>query len=88
MGDLGSLSTRRVVKLSRKERAVLAGLAAGHTTEAIAAGMCVSPHTIRTHVKNAMRKMGARTRAHAVAIAMCEGAIEVERAPRLALPAA
>jgi DNA-binding CsgD family transcriptional regulator len=77
-GDLGSLRTRRVM-LSRKERAVLAGLAAGQTTEAIAARMAVSPHTIRTHVKNAMRKLNARTRAHAVAIALCEGAIEVER---------
>lgn len=36
----------------------------------------VSPHTVRTHIKNAMRKLDARTRAHAVAIALCDGAIE------------
>ena len=38
----------------------------------------ISPHTVRTHVKNAMRKLEARTRAHAVAISMADGAIDYE----------
>ena len=42
----------------------------------------VSPHTVRTHIKNGMRKLEARTRAHAVAIALSEGAIEFD--PRYA----
>jgi DNA-binding CsgD family transcriptional regulator len=63
--------------LSRKERAVLVGLAAGQSTEQIAEVMGVSPHTVRTHVKNGMRKLAARTRAQAVAIALSEGAIEL-----------
>jgi len=73
-------------KLSRKEREVLDGLAQGRTTEEIAGLLFVSPHTVRTHVKNGMRKLGARSRAHAVAIALRDGAIEIEREPELARP--
>jgi DNA-binding CsgD family transcriptional regulator len=62
--------------LSGKERSVLAELARGHTTEEIGKLLGVSPHTVRTHVKNLMRKLGARTRAHAVAIALSESAID------------
>jgi DNA-binding CsgD family transcriptional regulator len=62
-------------RLSEKERTVLGELALGHSTEQIAETMIVSPHTVRTHIKNGMRKLGAHTRAHAVAIALSEGAI-------------
>lgn len=67
----------RAQRLSERERAVLAELARGQATEEIAAVLVLSPHTIRSHVKAAMRKLDARTRAHAVAIAMAAGAIEV-----------
>jgi DNA-binding CsgD family transcriptional regulator len=63
-------------RLSGKERSVLAELARGNTTEEIGVLLGVSPHTVRTHVKNLMRKLGARTRAHAVAIALSESAID------------
>jgi DNA-binding CsgD family transcriptional regulator len=65
-------------RLSGKERLVLAELARGHTTEEIGTILHVSPHTVRTHIKNAMRKLEAKTRAHAVAIALSERAIELE----------
>jgi len=65
-------------RLSDKERLVIAELARGNTTEEIGTILSVSPHTVRTHVKNAMRKLEARTRAHAVAISLSEGAIELE----------
>ncbi|MEA2429893.1 MAG: hypothetical protein QOF65_2496 [Thermoleophilaceae bacterium] len=67
----------RCERLSGKERLVLAELARGNSTEEIGLVLSVSPHTVRTHVKNLMRKLGARTRAHAVAIALSERAIEV-----------
>jgi len=70
----------RASRLSGKEQAVLAALAKGQTTEEIGERLLVSPHTVRTHIKNAMRKLEARTRAHAVAIAMADGAIEYESA--------
>jgi DNA-binding CsgD family transcriptional regulator len=47
----------------------------GTSTEDIAGKFHVSPHTVRTHIKNIMRKLDAHTRAHAVAIAYSEDAI-------------
>jgi DNA-binding NarL/FixJ family response regulator len=67
----------RTTRLSARELDVLAGLARGLMTEEIAEAMFLSPHTIRSHVKAAMRKMGAKTRAQAVAIALTGGAIEL-----------
>jgi DNA-binding CsgD family transcriptional regulator len=64
-------------RLSGKERLVLVELARGHSTDEIGLVLSVSPHTVRTHVKNLMRKLGARTRAHAVAIALSERAIDL-----------
>jgi DNA-binding CsgD family transcriptional regulator len=37
----------------------------------------LSVHTIRSHTKSLLRKLGARTRAHAVAIAYSRGALEL-----------
>ncbi len=66
----------RAMGLSRRERVVLAALADGYVTEDIAEALVLSPHTVRSHVKAAMRKLDARTRAHAVAIALGAGAID------------
>ena len=63
-------------RLSGRERAVLDALAHGRATEEIASSLVLSPHTVRSHVKTAMNKLGARTRAHAVAIALSAGVIE------------
>jgi DNA-binding CsgD family transcriptional regulator len=71
----------RTARLSEKERSVLRELARGYSTEQVAEVLIVSPHTVRTHIKNGMRKLQARTRAHAVAIALSEGAIEFEPLP-------
>ncbi len=66
----------RSARLSPRERDVLAGLAVGDSTEEIGLLLRMSPHTVRTHLRNIMRKLEARTRAHAVAIAIGDGAIE------------
>jgi DNA-binding NarL/FixJ family response regulator len=63
---------RRSDGLSVGERRVLALVAAGHDTDDIAASLSVSPHTVRSHVRNLMRKLDAQSRAHAVAIVMRE----------------
>jgi DNA-binding CsgD family transcriptional regulator len=56
--------------LTPRERAVIALIAAGHETQDIAELLNVSPATVRTHVRNAMTKLGAHTRAQLVAVAM------------------
>jgi DNA-binding NarL/FixJ family response regulator len=57
-------------RLTGREREVLDLLATGMTGEQVAEQLVVSPETVRTHVRNGMRKLDARTRAHAVAIAV------------------
>ncbi len=62
--------------LSERERRVTIELARGLQTEDIAATLCISPHTVRTHVRNLKRKLGARTSAQAVALAIANGAVD------------
>lgn len=61
--------------LSPREREVLALLAAGLTGEQVARRLVLSPETVRTHVRNAMRKLEAPTRARAVVLALKSGRI-------------
>ena len=68
----------RTARLTRRERDVLELLAEGRATEEVAELLHVSPHTVRSRVKSVLRKLDARNREHAVAIAMVEGAIEPE----------
>lgn len=56
--------------LTNREAEVLELLSAGLTGEEIAARLVLSPETIRTHVRNAMAKLQARTRTHAVVMAL------------------
>ncbi|HUR84053.1 MAG TPA: response regulator transcription factor [Solirubrobacteraceae bacterium] len=55
-------------RLSPREYEVLVLLADGLTGQAIADRLFLSPDTIRTHVRNAKRKLGAHTRSQAIAM--------------------
>ena len=59
-----------------REREILAMLAAGDTDAQIARRLDLSPATVQTHVRNAKAKLGARTRAQAVAVALRDGMIQ------------
>lgn len=61
--------------LSVREREVLGYLAEGLSGAAIAEQLVLSPETVRTHVRNAMEKLGASTRSQAVALALESGLI-------------
>jgi len=76
----------RRAALTNREREVVTLIALGHDTGQIADGLLVSPETVRTHVRNAMSKLGARTRAQLVAIALSTGeaALLVPNAPVVA----
>jgi DNA-binding NarL/FixJ family response regulator len=56
--------------LTRRERAVVALIARGLETREIADTLYVSTATVKTHVRNAMEKLGAHTRAQLVAVAL------------------
>ena len=59
--------------LSQRERQIVHLVALGKTGPEIADELQISHDTVRTHVRNAMTKVGARSRAHLVAKALGEG---------------
>jgi DNA-binding NarL/FixJ family response regulator len=65
----------RVKTLSPREREILGLLAQGLSGEEAAKQLFLSSETVRTHVRNGMSKLGAATRAHAVALALQRGEI-------------
>jgi DNA-binding CsgD family transcriptional regulator len=56
--------------LTPREREVFQLLARGLTTPQIATELFVSPATVRTHVQNGLRRLGANTRIQAVSMAL------------------
>jgi DNA-binding NarL/FixJ family response regulator len=61
--------------LSPREREILGLLSKGLSGEEAAKQLFLSSETVRTHVRNAMTKLGAATRVHAVALALKRGEI-------------
>ena len=61
--------------LTEREREVMTLVAAGHTNDEIAAQLFISPATAKTHVSQAMSKLGARDRAQLVVLAYETGLI-------------
>lgn len=74
---LGESATGEVATLSPREREVMAALAEGLKGPQVAERLGIAPDTVRTHVENAMQKLDARTRVHAIAIALQHGLIEI-----------
>jgi DNA-binding NarL/FixJ family response regulator len=62
-------------RLSRRERDVLDELLTGLDNRAIAARLCISEDTVKSHVKAIFRKLGARDRAHAIALGLGTAAL-------------
>jgi PAS domain S-box-containing protein len=59
--------------LSEREREIVRLVALGGTGPEIADELLISHNTVRTHLRNSMKKVGARSRAHLVAMAVAEG---------------
>jgi DNA-binding CsgD family transcriptional regulator len=70
---------RAAPRITARERDVLELVADGHSTAEIARALWITEDTVRTHVKRTLARLGARTRAHAVAIAFREGLWAPER---------
>ncbi len=71
-----ALDTGPTTLLTVRERQVLERLAGGATTCAIAEALDVSPHTVRTHVQTAMRKLEVHGRGKAVSVALARNLVE------------
>jgi DNA-binding CsgD family transcriptional regulator len=64
-----SARDNRGAPLSVREREILGLIAGGDSGAQIAEALVLSPETVRTHIRNAMSKLGASSRAQAVALA-------------------
>jgi DNA-binding NarL/FixJ family response regulator len=72
---LSRKATQTQRMLSKREREIMDLLAQGLTGEQVAEHLFLSPETIKTHIRNAMSKLEANTRVHAIAIALRDGFI-------------
>jgi DNA-binding NarL/FixJ family response regulator len=63
-------------KLTRRQREILQLIANGGSTTLAARKLGLSEETVKTHTKNALGRLEARNRTHAVAIALRESLIE------------
>jgi DNA-binding NarL/FixJ family response regulator len=64
-------------RLTKRELEVLELLGDGHRHDAIARRLFISPKTVATHVEHILRKLDARSRAEAIAIAYREEILQV-----------
>ena len=65
-------------RLSSRERGILALIATGRTNAEIADGLFFATKTVERHVATIVRKLGARNRAHAAALAVSRQLIDVD----------
>jgi DNA-binding NarL/FixJ family response regulator len=63
-------------KLTGRQRQILQLLANGESTTVAARELGLSEETVKTHIKTALARLGARNRTHAVAIALRECLID------------
>jgi DNA-binding NarL/FixJ family response regulator len=63
-------------KLTRRQLQILQMLANGESTTVAARELDLSEETVKTHIKTALARLGARNRTHAVAIALRESLID------------
>ena len=69
-------ATQLLTMLTQREREVLRLLADGMRNEEIGRELHIASETARAHIRNAMRKLDADTRTHAVATALRQSLIE------------
>ena len=69
-------ATDQLTMLTKREREVLRLLADGLRNEEIGRELHIAGETARAHIRNAMRKLDADTRTHAVAVALRQSLIE------------
>jgi DNA-binding CsgD family transcriptional regulator len=68
---------RGAVRLSAREREVLALVAAGISNKGIARELQVSPNTVKFHIAAILEKLDAATRAEAVVAALRRGELSL-----------
>lgn len=71
-----SEATVEPLTLTLRQRQIVRYLAGGASTDAMAEYLAISPHTVRCHVREVMRRLGVHTRVGAVAKARTLGLLD------------
>jgi len=64
-------------RFTQREIQIAAMSGCGLSEREIAARLSISPHTVRVHVENIKRRLGAKNKTHAVAILLAAGIISL-----------
>jgi PAS domain S-box-containing protein len=75
-GDPPEHRTHDPAPLTPREQEILHRIALGEVSADVCVALHIAPDTVRAHVRNAMAKTGARTRAQLIAIALTEGLLK------------
>jgi DNA-binding CsgD family transcriptional regulator len=75
---IGEREANEYAMLTPREQQVLVVLANGGSTTRIAAELGISKHTVRSHLQNAMGKLGVRNRVELIAWALRSGVLSTE----------
>jgi DNA-binding CsgD family transcriptional regulator len=71
------LEGRAPARLTEREREILTLIARGERGASIAFTLGLSPATVETHVRRCLTKLGAKNRAHAIALGLQQGEIAI-----------
>ncbi|HML44994.1 MAG: helix-turn-helix transcriptional regulator [Hyphomicrobium zavarzinii] len=71
-----SIPKRRDI-LTRRERDCLVLSGRGHSEKEVAQQLDISPNTVRVHIENIKRKLGASNKSHALILSLLTGETEL-----------
>jgi DNA-binding CsgD family transcriptional regulator len=74
--DISVTQKRRDV-LTRRERTCLVLTGRGQSEKEVAQQLDISPNTVRVHIENIKRKLGAANKSHALILSLLSGETEL-----------
>lgn len=61
--------------LTKRERDCLLLSGMGHSEKEVAQQLAISPNTVRVHIENVKRKLGASNKTHAIVLSLVRGEV-------------
>ncbi|HEX2839824.1 helix-turn-helix transcriptional regulator [Hyphomicrobium sp.] len=77
LGELSVPTQKRRDLLTRRERDCLVLSGRGHSEKEVAQQLDISPNTVRVHIENIKRKLGAANKSHALILSLLCGETEL-----------
>ena len=75
--ELSTPVVKRRDILTRRERDCLILSGRGHSEKEVAQQLDISPNTVRVHIENIKRKLGAANKSHALILSLLSGETEL-----------